>query len=281
MILDGRVIAEEICKEIRQNITTSKARPPGLAFLLIGEHPPSQIYVEAKQKKCREIGIRSSLFIQPASTPTKVIVESIRKLNQDREIDGILVQLPLPSHISQETIIHAIDPNKDVDGFHPLNIGKLALGINGGFIPCTPAGIVELLKRNHISCTGKHAVILGRSNIVGKPLALLLMQKREGLNATVTLSHSQSANLQEICRSADILIAAMGVPHYIGCEMVKDGAIVIDVGINRIEGRLIGDVQFAQVAPHCSYITPVPGGIGPMTIAMLLQNTWLSYTRHL
>jgi len=280
MILDGRATADQLLAELKEDIASSAARPPGLAFLLVGDHPASKTYVEAKKKKCQEVGIQSLVHKYEASISEKELLRHIQTLNDDPLIDGILVQLPLPAHIDKDIILMSIDPLKDVDGFHPINMGKLAIGNEDGFIPCTPLGIVELLKRNSISCEGKRAVILGRSTIVGKPLALLLMQNKEWLNATVTVAHSKTPDLEKVCKSADILIAAIGMPKFISAKMVQEGAIVVDVGINRLkDGTIVGDVDFQAVSPHCSFITPVPGGVGPMTIAMLLQNTWLSYVR--
>lgn len=236
-------------------------------------------YVRMKKKKCQEIGILSKDIELSETVSEEDLLKEIQHLNEDEAVDGILVQLPLPLHIHSQKILEAIDPNKDIDGFHPMNMGKLLLGDNSGFFSCTPYGITILLKRAGIEVQGKHVVIIGRSNIVGKPLAALLMQKREGSNATVTVLHSASENLNEICKSADILIAAMGSPKFVKKEMVKEGAVVIDVGINKLEGKLVGDVDFENVAPKCSAITPVPGGVGPMTIATLLSNTLLSYQR--
>lgn len=280
MILDGKKIAGKILAELKEEIGSSAIHPPGLAFLLIGDHPASKTYVEAKKKRCQEVGIQSIVHKFETSVALNEVLGKIKDLNRDPLIDGILIQLPLPKHLDKETILSAIDPSKDVDGFHLLNMGKLCVGSEDGFVPCTPLGIVELLKQYEISCAGKHAVILGRSVIVGKPLALLLMQNKPHLNATVTVANSKTENLEGVTKSADLLIAAIGSPHFVSQKMVKKGAVVIDVGINRLkDGSLVGDVDFADVAPQASYITPVPGGVGPMTIAMLLQNTWLSYVR--
>jgi methylenetetrahydrofolate dehydrogenase (NADP+)/methenyltetrahydrofolate cyclohydrolase len=280
MILDGKTISNKILSELKDEIGSMSLHPPGLAFLLIGDHPASKTYVDAKKKRCQEVGIQSIVHKFEASVTLNEVLHKIKDLNRDSLIDGILVQLPLPRHLDKETILSAVDPSKDVDGFHLLNMGKLCIGSEDGFVPCTPLGIIELLKQYDISCEGKHAVILGRSTIVGKPLALLLMQNKTHLNATVTVAHSKTANLASVTKSADLLIAAIGSPHFVSKEMVKEGAIVIDVGINRLkDGALVGDVDYATVAPRTSHITPVPGGVGPMTIAMLLQNTWLSYVR--
>lgn len=280
MILDGKKLANEIQKEIGAKIATLSGRKPGLAFILVGENPASQSYVRSKQKACKEVGIISKLIELPPSIAGSDLIRHIDELNRDPQIDGILVQLPLPPHIDEKEITAAIKAEKDVDGFHPINVGKMLLGESGGFLPCTPHGIKVLLERCRIPVEGKHVVILGRSNIVGKPLAAILMQKRPHCNATVTIAHSQSENLKALTRSADILVAAIGRPHFVGKEMVKPGATVIDVGINRLpNGKLVGDVDFAEVSAVAGHITPVPGGIGPMTIAMLLQNTLWSFLK--
>lgn len=280
MIIDGKKIALEILSELSHKIGALPARKPGLAFILVGDNPASQTYVRAKKKTCAQIGIHSTLIHLPNETTQEELIKHIQVLNTDPLIDGILVQLPLPLHIHNRPIMLAIDPTKDVDGFHPLNMGKLLLGEEGGFVPCTPQGIHELLKRSHVPISGKHVVIVGRSNIVGKPLAALLMQKKSDCNATVTIAHSKSENLKSITKSADILVAAIGSPHFITKDMVKKGAVVIDVGINRFHnGTLVGDVNYSEIAPLTSHITPVPGGVGPMTIAMLMQNTYLSFLK--
>lgn len=279
-LIDGKKIALEIQGEIEQRVSLIQGRKPSLAFILIGDNPASQTYVRAKKKACAATGITSKLIEHPSSISQKELLRDIEDLNQDAFIDGILVQLPLPSHIDEKAVMRAIDPNKDVDGFHPINVGKMLLGEEGGFFPCTPYGIQVLLQRYQIPVEGKRVVIIGRSNIVGKPLAALLVQRRPGCNATVTVAHSQSQHLKEITHSADILIAAIGRPHFIGKEMIRPGCTVIDVGINRLtDGKIVGDVDFEQVRHLVSSITPVPGGVGPMTIAMLLQNTLLSYDR--
>jgi len=272
--IEGILIAKQIEEKVRSAILQLKGRRPGLAFILANDDPSSRTYIQKKKKKCQEVGILSFDKELPSSISEQELLQEIALLNKDPLVDGILVQLPLPLHIHTHRIMEAIDPSKDVDGFHPLNVGKMLLGEIEGFFPCTPLGIVELLKASHISPCGKHVVIVGRSNIVGKPLAALLMQKSPQGNATVTIAHSMTENLEEICRSADILVAAMGKPHAITSKMVKKGAVVIDVGIHRDEkGKILGDVAFDTVAPLCSAITPVPGGVGPMTIAMLLSNT--------
>jgi len=279
MIIDGKEIAGQIEIEVKKAVDRIQGRKPSLAFVRVGEHPASISYIKMKKKKCREVGIHSRDVELPEETTQKELLNTLFSLNEDNEIDGILVQLPLPSHIDTLQILEAVDPTKDVDGFHPYNVGKLLIGDTSGFFPCTPYGIVVLLQKAGIDPAGKHVVIVGRSNIVGKPLAALLMQKRRGAGATVTVAHSQTESLEEITRSADILIAAMGKAHFIKKEMVKSGAIVIDVGINRLHGKLVGDVNFEEVKQVCGSITPVPGGVGPMTIAMLLSNTLLAHVR--
>lgn len=280
MILDGKKISTEIQGEIQKKIETFSRRKPGLAFILVGENAASQTYVKAKAKACAIVGIVSKTLELSAQISESDLLKQIDHLNKSPDIDGILVQLPLPSHISEETIASAIDPQKDVDGFHPINMGKTLLGIDGGFLPCTPHGIQVLLRKYNIETAGKHVVILGRSNIVGKPLAAILMQKKAGCNATVTVAHSQSEHLFELIRSADILIAAIGKPHFVTKDLVKPQSVVIDVGINRLPtGQIVGDVDFHSVSQIASAITPVPGGVGPMTIAMLLQNTLQSYLK--
>lgn len=284
MIIDGKRIANEIQQEIKSKVAAHADRPPCLAVVLIGTHAPSQIYVHLKTKACASVGIRSIKYELPETIEESELLRQIEKLNNDADIDGILVQLPLPSHINPLKITHHINPEKDVDGFHPYNVGKMLLGETDGFIPCTPLGIRVLLERSFISTSGKQVLVIGRSNIVGKPMAAILMQPPPGCNATVTIAHRYTKNLVSISKTADIIISAIGQPHFLGAEMVKEGAVVIDVGMNKImdaktkSGYLIvGDVDFVNVAPKCSYITPVPGGVGPMTIAMLLQNTLMSY----
>ncbi len=276
-LLDGKACAAQITQEIRDSVASLQGRKPGLAFVLVGANPASQTYVRMKKKACASTGIHSTLKELPASISESDLLSHIDQLNRNPTIDGILVQLPLPSHIDEKNVMLAINPAKDVDGFHPINMGKLLLGDETAMLPCTPHGIQVLLAKNHIPVEGRHVVIVGRSNIVGKPLAALLMQKRPGCNATVTLCHSQSKDLPAITQSADILVAALGQPLFIKKNMVRSGAVVIDVGINRVDGKLVGDVDFDAVAPHTSWITPVPGGVGPMTIAMLLKNTLRSF----
>ncbi len=285
MIIDGKAIAEEIQRKIRKEIL-SLSNPPGLAVIILGENPSSQSYVAMKTKASQAVGIHSTLYRLPASTPELELLTLIQELNHNPRVDGILVQLPLPAHISPMKVVEAIHPDKDVDGFHPTNLGKLLLGQRSGFIPCTPLGIYELLNHSQISVEGKEVVIVGRSAIVGKPLAALLMQNSPGCNATVTVVHSKTHHLKAHTLRAEILVAAIGSPRYIQADMVKEGAVVIDVGINRIDDaslargyRIVGDVDFESVAPKTSAITPVPKGVGPMTVAMLLKNTLLSHQR--
>jgi methylenetetrahydrofolate dehydrogenase (NADP+)/methenyltetrahydrofolate cyclohydrolase len=272
IIIDGNKIAQDIRNEVRQSaleLKNQKGITPGLAVVLVGEDPASQVYVGRKAKACAEAGFLSREYKLPADMSEEKLLSLINDLNKDQLIHGILVQLPLPKHISTEKIIAAIDPHKDVDGFHPYNVGSLVTG-SPLFISCTPQGIMELIARTGIDLKGKEAVVVGRSNIVGKPIALLLLAQ----HATVTICHSRTKDLPAVTRRADILIAAIGKAHMIKADMVKDGVIVIDVGVNRLEnGKLAGDVDFNEVAPKASFITPVPGGVGPMTIAMLMKNT--------
>lgn len=258
----------------------SQGRTPGLAVVLVGENPASQAYVRNKEKTCRELGMHSVKHELPASSSQAELLGLIHSLNADRAIHGILVQSPPPAQIDERAVVAAIDPRKDVDGFHPVNVAKLALGDADGFVPCTPLGCQRLLMETGIDTCGAHVVVLGRSMIVGKPLALLLMKKGPGGDATVTVAHSRTRDLALLCRSADILIAAIGQAEFVRGEMVRAGAVVIDVGVNRVDcpdapkgWKLVGDVAFAEVAPKCRAISPVPGGVGPMTIAMLMQNT--------
>jgi len=271
-IIDGNKIAQEIRNEVRLKTLELRRQTgiiPGLAVILVGDDPASQVYVGRKAKACAEVGFLSREYKLPAETEEKKLLKIIKKLNKDDQIHGILVQLPLPGHISTENIIAAIDPDKDVDGFHPYNVGGLMTG-TPLFVPCTPRGIMELIARSGIDLKGKEAVVVGRSNIVGKPMAMLLLAQ----HATVTMCHSRTGDLPAVTRRADVLIAAVGKPHMIKADMVKEGAVVIDVGVNRLEnGKLAGDVDFDNVAPKASFITPVPGGVGPMTIAMLMKNT--------
>ncbi|QVL57110.1 MAG: bifunctional methylenetetrahydrofolate dehydrogenase/methenyltetrahydrofolate cyclohydrolase FolD [Simkaniaceae bacterium] len=276
-LIDGKKIAQEIRQELKTQIEKIKGRKPGLAFILIGEDPASQAYVRMKKKGCLEVGIHSETIELPATISQGDLLSEITRLNNDPNIDGILVQQPLPKQVSTTAVVEATNPAKDVDGFHPTNIGKLLLGEKDGFAACTPLAVIKLLEKSGIETKGQHAVIVGRSNIVGKPLAALLVQK--GKDSTVTMTHSCTKNLQEVCQTADILIAAIGKPHFIKENMVKKGAVVIDVGINRTDQGLVGDVDFDQVKEKAGAITPVPGGVGPMTIAMLLSNTYESYKK--
>ena len=281
-ILDGQALAAEIRAEVGTGILEMQGNhevTPGLAAVLVGEDPASAVYVRNKRRACEEVGMFSETFEMPANSSTAAVLERVQALNADQRFHGILVQLPLPSLVDQHQIIEAIDPNKDVDGIHPYNIGKLVQG-RPDFIPGTPGGVQQLLLRNGYDPAGANVVICGRSDIVGKPLAILLMQRQEGGNATVTVCHTQTRDLAQITRQADILVAAMGRPNAITASMVKSGAVVVDVGINRVEDatrkrgyRLQGDVDFEPVAAKAGAITPVPGGVGPMTIAMLLVNT--------
>jgi len=281
-LLDGKATAAQIRLELSEAVKERKQQGkkiPHLAAVLVGNDGGSVTYVNAKVKACEEIGFESTLIRYDDSVPEEILLAKVQALNEDKSIDGFIVQLPLPPHIDEQKITLAIDPKKDVDGFHPMNLGKMLLDIPG-FICATPAGIMELMERNNIKTEGKNSVIIGRSNIVGTPLSLLLGRNKSPGNCTVTLTHSRTQNLTEICKNADILIAAIGQPGFVTAEMVKEGAVVIDVGTTRIEDaskikgwRLVGDVDFESVAPKTSFISPVPGGVGPMTIASLMVNT--------
>ena len=277
-IIDGKAISAAIRAEIAEKVVALKAErgiTPGLAVVIVGEDPASRVYVRNKHRACEQVGFASFGYELPAETTEEELLALIEKLNRDEAVHGILVQLPLPRHLDEEKILLAIDPAKDVDAFHPYNVGKIMIG-NYDFLPCTPAGVMELLRRSNIEIAGKECVIVGRSNIVGKPQAMLLLQA----NGTVTICHSRTKDLREVCRRADILIAAIGKPEFFDASYIKEGAVVIDVGINRrADGTLCGDVNFEDVAPHTSYITPVPGGVGPMTIATLMQNTLTAATK--
>lgn len=269
-LIDGKKISKEIKDELKAKVEQYKkeGKECSLAVIQVGNDPASSVYVGNKKKACEYIGIGSVSYELPEETTEQELLDLIAKLNNDRKINGILCQLPLPKHIDEDKIINAISPEKDVDGFHPQSVGSLVIG-QPGFVSCTPAGIIELLKRSSIEISGKNCVVIGRSNIVGKPMSLLMLRE----NATVTICHSKTKDLQAVCKQADILIVAIGKPQYIGAEYVKDGAVVIDVGIHRDENnKLCGDVKFDEVEPVASYITPVPGGVGPMTIAMLMNN---------
>lgn len=279
-IIDGKSTAERVRNDLRTAIEDLKqaGHTPGLAVVLVGEDPASRVYVNSKVKACEELGIYSQKWALPAQTTQEELLRLIDQLNCDERIHGILVQSPPPSHIDEAAVVLSIDPRKDVDGFHPVNVAKLVLEDSSGFVPCTPLGCMELLKQYGVSTQGKHVVVIGRSMIVGKPMAHLLMSK--AANATVTIAHSRTHDLAGLCRTADILVAAVGRPGLVTAQFVKPGAVVLDVGINRVEDasrprgyRIVGDVEFDSVAPLCSAITPVPGGVGPMTIAMLMANT--------
>jgi len=287
-LIDGKAIAARINEENRAAIAELAARghTPGLAVVLVGADPASQAYVRSKDKTCRELGMFSVKHELPAETTQADLIALVQQLNADPAIHGILVQSPPPKHIDERAVVETIDPRKDVDGFHPVNVGKLALGDADAFVPCTPLGCQRLLIEAGIETKGANVVVLGRSMIVGKPLALLLMNKGRGGDATVTVAHSRTRDLAAVCREADILIAAIGQPEFVKADFVKEGAVVIDVGINRVAApespkgsKLVGDVAFAEVAPKCRAITPVPGGVGPMTIAMLMGNTIASCRR--
>lgn len=278
MDINGKKIALEIRQSIKEQVAQIIERKPCLAVILVGRSPASEIYVGRKIKACEETGIQSKFLQFPDTISQTELIQEIHRLNDADEVDGILVQLPLPPNIDPEIIAQTVDPNKDVDGFHPVNLGRLLLGRVDGFIPCTPLGILTLLHKSHIETSGKHVVILGRSNIVGKPMAALLVQNQSAGNATVTIAHSHTKNLQEVTKLADILIVAIGKPQFVKQSMVKEGAVLIDVGINRMpNNQVVGDADYQSLKDHCSLITPVPGGVGPMTIAILLQNTLKSY----
>lgn len=270
-ILQGKEVAQSIRAELAREVAGLKEQGivPGLTVVLVGDDPASHSYVRGKSKGCEEVGIRSELILKDAATTEEELLTIIQQLNENPNVNGILVQLPLPAHISESAVIEAIHPEKDVDGFHPISVGNMVLG-NEALLPCTPHGIIELIKRTGTTIAGKHAVVIGRSNIVGKPVSLLLQQE----NATVTMCHSRTQNLEAYTQDADILVVATGKAHMIGKEHVKPGAVVIDVGVNRIEtGKLVGDVKFDEVKEVAGFLTPVPGGVGPMTITMLLKNT--------
>jgi len=282
-IIDGKKVASEIKQEIAAEVAMLKVsgkKIPHLAAILVGNNGSSETYVANKVKDCEEVGFKSTLLRFGNDVTEAVLLDKIAELNNDNDVDGFIVQLPLPGHISESKVIEAIDPRKDSDGFHPVNLGKMMIGLSG-YLPATPFGIVELIKRYRIETSGKNCVVIGRSNIVGRPVSILLSQK--GMDATVTVVHSRTKNIQDIVSQADIIIAAIGSPAFVTAEMVKVGAVVIDVGTTRIESpetksgyKLVGDVDFENVAPKCSYITPVPGGVGPMTRVSLLRNTLIA-----
>lgn len=288
ILLDGKTTSNQIQEELALQVNDLKLkgkRAPHLAAIIVGNNGASLTYVNAKVKSCENIGFESSLIALPENTTEEELLEKVEELNQNDAIDGFIVQLPLPKHIDENKITLAVSPLKDVDGFHPENVGRMNLSLDC-FLPATPNGIIELLKRYKIKTSGKHCVVIGRSNIVGTPMSVLMSRNANPGNCTVTLTHSKTKNLKEICLSADIIVAALGIPEFLTADMVKQGAVIIDVGITRIDDstkesgfRLSGDVKFNEVAPKCSFITPVPGGVGPMTIASLMQNTLKAYLR--
>ena len=269
-IIDGKIISASVKERVKAEVSALKEKgiTVGLAVIIVGEDPASKVYVSNKKKACENLGIISEEYALPESTTNEELLALIDELNSKPSINGILCQLPLPSHLDEKLIINSIDPEKDVDAFHPFNVGKIMIG-DFDFLPCTPAGVMEMLKYENIEVEGKTCVVIGRSNIVGKPMNMLLLHQ----NGTVTVCHSKTKNLKEVCKNADILVAAVGRPKFVTEDMVKEGAVVIDVGINRVDGKLCGDVDFDNVKNKVSAITPVPGGVGPMTIAMLMQNT--------
>ncbi len=270
-LIDGKVISAAVKEQVKKETEELKQKgvTPGLAVIIVGEDPASKVYVANKEKACEQMGFASFKYALPENTTQEELLALVNKLNSDKNVHGILCQLPLPKHLNEELVINTIIPEKDVDAFHPQNVGKIMIG-NYDFLPCTPAGVMEMLAYENIDITGKECVVIGRSNIVGKPMSMLLLHK----NGTVTVCHSRTKNLAEVCKRADILVAAVGIANFVTADMVKEGAVVIDVGINRLEnGKLCGDVNFAEVEPKASHITPVPGGVGPMTIATLMKNT--------
>lgn len=277
-IIDGKEVAASVRESIKKEVEVLEkdGKKTGLAVIIVGNNPASRVYVNNKKKGCAEVGMESFEYALPEETTTDELLELVEKLNNDTAVDGILCQLPLPKQIDEKKVLNAIAPNKDVDAFHPVNTGHIMIG-DHSFLPCTPAGIMEMFKYYNISVEGKECVVIGRSNIVGKPMAMLLL----GQNGTVTICHSRTKNLKEVTRRADILVAAVGKAYFVTEDMVKDGAVVIDVGMNRnAEGKLCGDVDFDKVKDKCSFITPVPGGVGPMTITMLLKNTLTASKEH-
>lgn len=289
ILLDGKKTASELKKEIAQKVTELKntgKKTPHLAAILVGTDGASMTYVNSKVKNCEQVGFNSTLIELPEETTQEKLLQEITNLNNNKDIDGFIVQLPLPKHINEQEVLMAVNPDKDVDGFHPTNVGKMTLELPC-FLPATPFGILELLERYHIKTEGKHAVVIGRSNIVGRPMSILMSQKRTVGNATVTIVHSKTKNISAITKQADIVIVALGVPNFLTGDMVKEGVTVIDVGITRVKDNtkkagyhLVGDVDFASVSKKSAYITPVPGGVGPMTIAMLMKNTLLACQRN-
>lgn len=289
-LIDGKKIAEKIRMEIRKEVAQmidDEDKAPHLVAVILGEDPASQTYVRGKERACKSVGITSSVYKLPENTSEKELLELIDFLNKDPEVDGFIVQLPLPEHISEERVLQRINPSKDVDGFHPVNLGRMVSGLPA-YLPATPYGIVQLLERSKIETEGKHCVVLGRSNIVGTPVSILLSRKANPGNCTVTICHSRTKDIEKIAASADILIAAIGQEGFVTADMVKQGAVVIDVGIHRVPSKktesgfkLKGDVKFDEVSKKCSYITPVPGGVGPMTITSLLQNTLKAHKKEI
>ena len=286
-IIDGNALAQQIKSELREKVEKVLAegkRAPHLAAVLIGDHPASRSYVTNKVKSCSDAGFQSTLIQRPAEISQQALLDIVHELNANPEIDGFIVQLPLPEHIHEMEITLAISPEKDVDGFHPMNLGLMTLGLPA-YLPATPMGIMQMLERYHIDISGKTCCVIGRSNIVGTPISILLSRKGSPGDATVMLCHSRTPNIKEIALQADVLVVALGRPNFLKADMVKEGAVVIDVGINRVDDltkksgfRLVGDVDYEQVAPKSSYITPVPGGVGPMTVTSLLLNTWKAYS---
>lgn len=285
-LIDGNLLASQIKSELKTKVEARKQqglRPPHLAAVLIGDHPASRSYVTNKVRSCEEAGFDSTLIQRPAEISQEGLMAIIQALNEDPKIDGFIVQLPLPEHIHEMDVTLAIDPTKDVDGFHPMNIGRMTLGLPS-YLPATPMGILQMLERNNIDITGKQCCVIGRSNIVGTPISILLSRRAVPGDGTVVLCHSRTPNIREIAAESDVLVVALGRPNFVTADMVKEGAVVIDVGINRVDDaskksgfRLVGDVDFENVAPKCSFITPVPGGVGPMTVTSLLLNTWKAY----
>lgn len=286
ILIDGRLIASEIKKELAQEVKIlldAGKRPPHLVAVIVGEDGASQSYVTSKEKQSKEVGFMSSVYRFPDTITEQELLKTIGFLNEDSEVDGFIVQLPLPKHINERKVIESIDPRKDVDGFHPMNGGRLMYNMPS-FVPATPFGIMTMLERTNIETSGKNCVVLGRSNIVGTPMSVLMSRNNSNANCTVTLCHSRTKDLKEVCKRADIIVVAIGKPEFLTEDMVKDGAVVIDVGIHRVEDktkekgyRIVGDVKFDEVAPKCSYITPVPGGVGMLTVVSLLQNTLKAY----
>ena len=269
-IIDGKLVSAKVKEQVRNEVTALKEQgiTPGLAVIIVGDDPASRVYVNNKKKACADVGFYSEEYALPAETTMEQLLGLIDELNTRKDINGILCQLPLPKHLDEKEVINRIDSSKDVDAFSPVNVGKITIG-EYDFLPCTPAGVMELLAHYNISAEGKNCVVIGRSNIVGKPMALLLLHQ----NGTVTVCHSRTQNLADVCKNADILVAAVGKANFVTADMVKDGAVVIDVGMNRLDGKLCGDVKFDEVSKKASYITPVPGGVGPMAIGMLMKNT--------